>query len=1121
MPGISLRALALVSIALVWNPPVGFGLPEDLGSPALGGEGPSAAFEEDSGDSPPIPPEEAPLDNPIATQYVLVGSGPYRRTFAVIADPHVGNAAGNQGVDYGYGSGWNDRGVWPPNGFGADRLRELIDHINANWTKGITREWWADGQRVEGRVEFAVVVGDITESGELSEFARARRLLDTLNVPYVPLPGNHDVVPHVYHRKGQYIGGLTVTWSWSDVVSSVRVENVRAEGIVVYQDPEYNRDFGAGRDTEARSQVFFSDASDLRNEHIGNDAIRSIKCVRTSSNARHCEYRLYLAANYNTAYCYTDWLSQDVADLASHGLYCLKCRSTHTFYRGGLNPEGVSSIQVRYGDPGNAPSAYSDENYGGRWDVLLVDDKNLKGNRVGNDSIDSIWIPPASSRARAMLYEAADFDTSSWRYYTVTESEYRIGHASPGAYRGCGNVFGDRHFDAEFASVYAALEALFPNWKKSGGACYLSDTQRYIDRNPAHAWLENFAFDVGDYNFLCLDFSLRKRWRYEWPASQIAGGTGNCRSYAGIPGGTLPWAMEHLASYPNKRWENILVFAHFPPISLNYGVYPEMAFSDLRTLRDALVPYRTHVSHWFAGHVHRSYREEIYHEYQGATHHLMQSVETNSSMRPDPPRLPGGGIECLTIVTVASERPFPPFQPIEGPPAGSLVACFDFDERKHDPELERWVVGVRDTQVFDLSGYGFGGILRSSGSAEYFPGVSGSAIWLNGDDWVEVDCSSEGFVSPLKPSQSLTIEAWVLPASSAPAERCVLALGSDWAIYVPANSSSLHYRFGNLGGSVREAPIGEVALGRWSHVAVAYDGRYIRGYVNGALRRAEPASGPIAYSSDRLYLGAGGPGAGCWHGSLDNVRIWNLALSPSRVSEHANLVAYWSFDEQEPGRTGYTDWTVFDRSANSNAARVRSEPGASFEWGSGVRGSAVDFNGDDYVQAPHAWSFDFDGPFTVEAWAWLESAEPDQKIVSRTSPDGRRGFSLGVISGALYPEVWAGGLRYSFVAGSVPARRWTKLRMTWDGATLRGFVDSNLVGQIGVPCGGEGPRTPGGILTVGCASWSRDFKVRGRIDEVRLWRKALGEGEAAELDCDAPPEEEPLGLGEAGSHASD
>ncbi|MGQ9589521.1 MAG: LamG-like jellyroll fold domain-containing protein [Planctomycetota bacterium] len=1101
---LSLRSLFVFALGLAW---IGGAraFPDDAGAPPLGAADPGGGEAwDDTGDSPARPPE-GELDVPIETQYVFLGSGPYRKTFAVIADPHVGAADGREELDYAYGTGWNDPSGSPPNGYGADLLGELVSHVNGNWTRGITREWWADGQRVTGRVEFVIVVGDITQTGELSEFARARRILDTLSIPYAPLPGNHDVVPHVYANKGRY-GPLTVTWSWSDQVSSVRLEDVRAEGIVVYGSPNYNHDFDSAPGTEARSQVFFSDARDLREQHIGNDAIRSIRCVRTSSNAQHCEYQLFLAAGFNTGYCYTDWLSRDVADLESDGLYCLKCRRTHTFYRGGLDPEGISSLKVRYGDPGNSPVLYSDENYGGRAEYLLLDDANLRGNRIGNDSLDSVWIPEAPVRARAILYEAADFDLSEWGCVTVTESEYRIGHASPGWYRGVGNVFGDRHFDAEFAPVYTALAAAFPNWKQHPGACYVSDTARYIDTNPGCVWLENFAFDVGDYNFLCLDFSLRKRWSYDWPGRQIAGGTGNARTYAEIADGTLPWAIGHLARYPNKRSENVLVFAHFPPISLNYWPYPEMAFSDVRTLRDAFVPYRDCVNAWFAGHVHRAYREEIYHDYGGATYHLFSSVETNSSLRPQPHNPPGGGIECLTIVTVASERPFPPLEPIDGAVPGSLVACYDFDERKLEPKLGRGIWGLRDTQVYDLSGYAFGGILRSTGSAEYFPGVSGSAISWNGDDWVEVDCSSPGFESPLKPAWALTVEAWVRPSSAAAVDAYALALGEDWGLYL--RDDRLWYRFRDLGGASREGPIGEVPPGRWTHVALAYDGTWIRGCLDGRAVRTERASGRIRYASDRLYIGARGPGEGLFQGSIDNVRIWSRGLSANEISAHAQLVAYWAFDEGEPGRTGYRDWTIFDRSANANHARGRSEGDASFEWVSGVRGSAMAFSGDDWVEAPSSWSIDFEDAYTVEAWAYLEDSWPDQKIVSRTDPFGRRGFSLGVISGALYPEVWVDGLRYSFVAGSVPARRWARLRMTWDGATLRGYVDGTFVGAVGVPSGGGAPRTPDGVLTAGCASWSRAFKVRGRIDEVRLWNRALGSGEPAELEGLAPPEGE-------------
>ncbi len=59
------------------------------------------------------------------------------------------------------------------------RLRKAVESINA----------MAD-------ISFVIVSGDLTDSGEMSEFLKAKEILDLLHVPYIPLIGNHDVWPY-------------------------------------------------------------------------------------------------------------------------------------------------------------------------------------------------------------------------------------------------------------------------------------------------------------------------------------------------------------------------------------------------------------------------------------------------------------------------------------------------------------------------------------------------------------------------------------------------------------------------------------------------------------------------------------------------------------------------------------------------------------------------------------------------------------------------------------------------------------------------------------------------------------------------------------------------------------
>jgi hypothetical protein len=103
-------------------------------------------------------------------------------SFVQLTDVHIGEAAPDS--DYGT-PGLVDS---PPRfgvddeGLPADRLRVAVRWIN---------EHIADE-----KIAFVVVTGDLTDSAEWSEYLKVKEILDSLQVPYIPMIGNHDMWPY-------------------------------------------------------------------------------------------------------------------------------------------------------------------------------------------------------------------------------------------------------------------------------------------------------------------------------------------------------------------------------------------------------------------------------------------------------------------------------------------------------------------------------------------------------------------------------------------------------------------------------------------------------------------------------------------------------------------------------------------------------------------------------------------------------------------------------------------------------------------------------------------------------------------------------------------------------------
>jgi len=111
--------------------------------------------------------------------------------FAIITDLHIGISytSGYSFPDYGW-PGWDDGGG------GQDycltrRLEGIVNMI---------KELNSD-EHNDYYVRFVVVLGDIADSAEYSEFLKAIEILGRLNdppdnIPYIPIIGNHDVLPY-------------------------------------------------------------------------------------------------------------------------------------------------------------------------------------------------------------------------------------------------------------------------------------------------------------------------------------------------------------------------------------------------------------------------------------------------------------------------------------------------------------------------------------------------------------------------------------------------------------------------------------------------------------------------------------------------------------------------------------------------------------------------------------------------------------------------------------------------------------------------------------------------------------------------------------------------------------
>ena len=197
---------------------------------------------------------------------------------------------------------------------------------------------------------------------------------------------------------------------------------------------------------------------------------------------------------------------------------------------------------------------------------------------------------------------------------------------------------------------------------------------------------------------------------------------------------------------------------------------------------------------------------------------------------------------------------------------GGLLGWWKLDEKE-------------GTIAADNSGNGNDGTLIGSPVWRPQGGKIGGAIELGGKgDYVKIANESAFDIT-----SQITIATWV-NITSVPQEWTGIVTKGDTAWRLSTSFANNMFHFGvsredYLNGRTT------VSSGQWHHVACVYDGSKMSIYVDGKLDVSKPRSGPIATNNFPVCIGENIELTGhCWNGLIDDVRVYNYALSENEIA---------------------------------------------------------------------------------------------------------------------------------------------------------------------------------------------------------------------------------------------
>jgi hypothetical protein len=383
------------------------------------------------------------------------------------------------------------------------------------------------------------------------------------------------------------------------------------------------------------------------------------------------------------------------------------------------------------------------------------------------------------------------------------------------------------------------------------------------------------------------------------------------------------------------------------------------------------------------------------------------------------------------------------------------------------------------TSAADASSYGNAGTLTNFPASPW----TGTALNFDGvNDFISVASSPS-----LDLAGGISLEAWVNITNNNPANP--LTIVSKWddtngrRAYLLQLGINRKVQFllssdgtANPGSLFTAASAAALTINTWYHVSATYDGTTMRILINGVQDGTLAGPASVFVSPALLRVGARGNAASAaenfFVGAMDEPRVLDYARS-----DYGQLHIY-HFNESGTTPPG-------DASGYNNAAALAGGPAYT---STGARfGNGLSFNGTtQHADALYIGPDASTAALTMEAWITTNTVAAGARTIMTSETGGSTDMKLRLSGANVQFVIKTTSTTTLTSAGTISAGALTHVAGTWDGATMRIFINGT---QDPTTAAKAGSPNVNRTLMMGAGNGPTEF-FNGTIDEVRVLRTA-------------------------------